>query len=437
MIKRSYSDQIISFYPEVGMKACRNITFQITEDCCLNCSYCYQINKSKKKMSKETAKKAVDLLFKMYEDNNPDAYINKDTHGIILDFIGGEPLMNIEIMDYIVSYFIQQCIEKNHEWLTTFRVGFASNGILYFEEEVQNFFKKYSNFISMTISIDGPKEIHDACRIDYDGKGSFERSFAALEHYLKNYGKYMSIEDNTKITIAPENLPYLNKIIDFFLKYNVSIIYANPIYENKWTIEQAKEYYKQLKILANKMLEHPEIQCSRFLENNYRPKTTNDNQNWCGGTGAMLAFDPDGIAYPCIRYMGSSLGQDQKPLIVGNVENGIYNNDETIQIKKELNAITRRSQSTDECFHCPIAAGCAWCSAWNYQENGTPNKRSTNICWMHRAEALANVYYWNLRYRKEKSEKRFPMYLQQQEALKIIGEEEYNELLLLTFNDRY
>ena len=87
-------------------------------------------------MSEETAKKAVDLLFKMYEDNNPDAYINKDTHGIILDFIGGEPLMNVEIMDYIVSYFIQQCVEKNHEWLTAFRVGFASNGILYFEEEV-------------------------------------------------------------------------------------------------------------------------------------------------------------------------------------------------------------------------------------------------------------------------------------------------------------
>ena len=112
----------------------------------------------------------------------------------------------------------------------------------------------------------------------------------------------------------------------------------------------------------------------------------------------------------------------------------IYNTEKTLEIKKELSEITRRSQSTDECFYCPIAAGCAWCSAWNYQETGSVNKRSTNICWMHRAEALANVYYWNKKYIKEGREKRLPLFLEQHNALKIVSEDEYNFLLQLSIN---
>ena len=68
------------------------------------------------------------------------------------------------------------------------------------------------------------------------------------------------------------------------------------------------------------------------------------------------------------------------------------------------------------------------CSAWNYQETGTPNKRSTNICAMHKARALANVYYWNKWYRQNNIPKRFKMWLPKEEALKIIDEEEYNML---------
>ena len=67
-----------------------------------------------------------------------------------------------------------------------------------------------------------------------------------------------------------------------------------------------------------------------------------------------------------------------------------------------ISNITRKSQSTEECFNCPIAAGCSWCSAYNYEQFGTPNKRATNICCMHKAASLANVYYWNKIYSKNK-----------------------------------
>jgi radical SAM peptide maturase (CXXX-repeat target family) len=427
-IYRSYSEIISGFYHDIA--ACRNITFQITDDCCLNCSYCYQINKGHKKMTKETAKQAVDLLFKMYDDDVENAFINKNTHGIILDFIGGEPFMNVPIMDFIIEYFIDKCIETDHEWLINFRASLATNGMLYFEPEVQDFIKKYNDFLSLTVSIDGPKEIHDSCRVDYDGKGSFDRAYAAMKHYQTHYNPYMN--DNTKVTIAPENLINFNTIVDFFSEGGIEIILANPVYEAKWNQEHARIYYRELIRLADKMLADDNIKCSRFYERNYHPHLISDNQNWCGGDGHMLAFNPDGIAYPCLRYMESSLGDSRPPLIIGNVKDGIYNTEETLTIKQELTSITRRSQSTDECFHCPIAAGCAWCSAWNYQENGSVHKRSTNICWMHRAESIANVYYWNMKYRQENIQKRFPFYLEQKYALEIISEDEYDTLLRLS-----
>ena len=138
----------------------------------------------------------------------------------------------------------------------------------------------------------------------------------------------------------------------------------------------------------------------------------------------MLAFDPDGVAYPCLRYMPSSLGNDVPPIVIGSVE-GIYVTDEQKHIKEYMDGITRRSQSTDECWNCPIAAGCSWCSAWNYQETGSVNKRSTNICVMHKARSLANVYYWNKWYRLNNIDKRFKMWLPKEEALRIIDEKEY------------
>ena len=142
----------------------------------------------------------------------------------------------------------------------------------------------------------------------------------------------------------------------------------------------------------------------------------------------MLAMDPDGNIYPCLRYMESSLGSNQPPIIIGNVDRGLLMLPEEEKCLNCMACITRRSQSTDECFNCPVAAGCAWCSAFNYETFGTVNKRATFICDMHKAASLANVYHWNTYYRKNNLPYRFKMYLSKEEAMKYISEEEY-ELL--------
>ena len=138
-------------------------------------------------MDKETAKKIIDLLFQMYEDNIENAFINKHTHGIIIDFIGGEPFMNIELMDYATTYFLDRCIIEDHEWLYNSRFNITSNGMKYFDSKVQEYLKKFHQFISLTITIDGPKDLHDACRKDYQGNGSFEQAQKALDHWNTNY----------------------------------------------------------------------------------------------------------------------------------------------------------------------------------------------------------------------------------------------------------
>ena len=94
-----------------------------------------------------------------------------------------------------------------------------------------------------------------------------------------------------------------------------------------------------------------------------------------------------------------------------------------------LKCIDRRTQSTDECFYCPIAKGCSWCSAFNYQTFGTANKRATYICVMHKARALANAYYWNMYYMKKGLSYRFKVFVPRDWAEPIIGSEEYNYLL--------
>lgn len=81
-----------------------------------------------------------------------------------------------------------------------------------------------------------------------------------------------------------------------------------------------------------------------------------------------------------------------------------------------------------ECFACPIASGCSWCSAYNYQCTGTPDKRVTYICPMHKARVLANAYYWNNLYRKRGDTARYRLDIPDAWALEIIP---YAELSML------
>ena len=399
---------------------CPTVTFQVTDACNLKCSYCYQINKGNHTISLDTAKKFIDLLLENNEQTQQ--YINTfSSKGVILEFIGGEPLLEINLIDQIIKYFRKRTLELNHPWQQNWRIGISSNGTLYFQKDFQNFIKKYFNFLSFSISIDGNKELHDSCRVFPDGSGSYDIAIKAARHF-KNYWHGTL---GSKITLSPQNIKYTSNAIINFIKEGYTDIYANCIFEKGWNNMHAQIYYNELIILANYIFANNlenKIQISLFNDFFFHPKDINDLDNWCGGNGRMIAINYTGNIYPCLRFMESSLGTNISPIICGNISDGLMPNEDCQKCIKQLKSVNRINQSTQECIDCPIAEGCAWCQAYNYQDSGTFFHRATYICCMHKARALANVYYWNLYYRKNNINKRFKLYLSNVEALKIIDD---------------
>lgn len=433
----SFTDFIAKCYPDASEGSAtmgpdriltRTVTFQVTDKCNLACTYCYQINKSVRRMKFEDAKLFIDKLLSG-EDGFSEYVSVKNSPGIVIEFIGGEPFLEVDLIDQIVDYFRLRTIELNHPWADKFCISICSNGVLYTDPKVQKFLQKNKDCISFSVTLDGNKELHDACRVFPDGRGSYDLAEYATQDWM-NRGYYMG----SKITISPDNLPYIYDALMHIVGLGYTEVHANCVYEAEWTDEQAGQLYHLMKKFADFMLsdnKYKLLDCSLYQSTLGHPKEETDLQNWCGGTGSMLSMDPDGWLFPCIRYMESSLGASRAPMRIGNVHTGLA----TCQKDKDcvacLNAIDRRTQSTDECFYCPIAEGCSWCSAWNYQKYGTADHRDTNICKTHRGRVLANVYYWNQYYKKYKIPKVFDLWVPKQWAVPIIGEEEYNYLVNL------
>lgn len=422
-----FSDQLVKLFGLSDDETMtKTVTIQVTDNCNLACTYCYQINKQTHSIPIEYGKKFIDALLA----GEYDKYGQYDkAQGIVLEFIGGEPFMEIDTVSALTDYFIQRLAELNHRWLHRYRISICSNGVLYFTPKVQEYIAKHHKHLSFSISIDGNKKLHDACRVFHDGTGSYDIAIAGVEHYMAHYDNTMG----SKMTIAPGNVEYISEAVLGLIEKGYRNINLNCVYEEGWTAEHATILYNQLKLLADYMLESGHCEdtaLSIFEPTFFHPKDPEDNQNWCGGNGAMLSIDYKGDLYPCIRYMESSLGSNVKPLIIGNVNTGILVTEEQCNIEQCLKCITRRSQSTDECFNCPIAEGCSWCTAYNYQCFGTPDARATYICIMHKARCLANAYYWNKYYIATGSNQRFKLHIPDEWALEIIDE---NELKLLKF----
>ncbi|MEG1519691.1 MAG: radical SAM peptide maturase, CXXX-repeat target family [Clostridia bacterium] len=409
----SYQDKVARLFGRMPISA----SVQVTEDCNLNCSYCYQKNKSEKTMTFEIAKRFIDNLLDF--KNGFEKYFNKkDCGGFILDFIGGEPFLAIELIDQISEYVIYKMIENNNPLLPFTRFSISTNGTLYFDKKVQAYLKKYKDFLALSVSVDGDKALHDSCRKFPNGDGSYDMAIAAAKDYRAKGNSLGS-----KMTLCPQNVDKVANAVISLIENGYDEIHLNCVYEKGWELKDATTLYFELKKLADYLLDNSkDVEISMFNTDFYKPKLESDNENWCGGNGRMIAVDPNGDIFPCLRYMKTSLGNLRKPLRIGDVYNGILQTEKENKIDKCLKCITRRSQSTDECFNCPIASGCSWCTAYNYQESGDPNRRLTYICDTHKAISLANAYYFNKRGTP------FKIYLQPDEAVRIVGEAEYEML---------
>jgi uncharacterized protein len=428
----NFTDQMQRLYPDVKGLGAKTVTIVVTESCTLNCSYCYQKHKTSKVLSHDIIEQVVDAIFASDEDGGylarVDGSDDRASGAIIIDFIGGEPLLAVSEMTAFMDHFLFKAIEKKHRWAEFYMISITTNGTEYLKEPQQRFIERFKNKLSLTITIDGNKELHDSCRVFPDGSGSYDIVEMAIKKHVKDFSNV-----STKLTLAPENLEYLVDACKSLESLGINNIAANPVFEKGWDITHAKVYYEKLKALADYMLSdsrYVRIHNSLFEESIGKPYSKSENQNWCGGTGGMLAFDTEGNAYPCLRYMPFSINNKSLPSMqIGNLKDGIGTLPAYSKIVSEITVITRESQSTDECNSCKVGTGCAWCSAYNFDEFGTVNKRATYICKMHRARVLANAYYWNSVYKlTNNNDLSFKMTMPKEWALEIISAKEFKML---------
>ncbi len=368
----------------------KNITFIVTKDCQLACKYCYLVGKNEKERMKwDTAKKAVDYILK-----NESLFTEES---IIWDFIGGEPFLEIDLIDRISDYIKTEMFRLNHHWFNSYRFSFSTNGINYDNEKVQNYIRKNLEHLSIGITIDGTKKKHDLNRI-WKGegleRGSYDDVVRNIPLWLKQFP-----EGATKVTISSADIPYIRESVLHLYSLGIKEVNINVVFEDVWNENDDILFERELIMLADEIIEgnyYKDFACSFFSESIGKPlDPETDNQNWCGA-GRMLSVDAAGNFYPCTRFAAYSL-RSKRPIIIGNVDDGIDAN----KLRPFL-TLDRTTQSPQKCIDCEVASGCAWCQGENYDaaDTDTVFQRSTAICKMHKARVRANNYYWNKLYRK-------------------------------------
>ncbi|WP_307768670.1 radical SAM peptide maturase, CXXX-repeat target family [uncultured Bacteroides sp.] len=368
----------------------KEITFIVTKDCQLSCKYCYLVGKnSDERMSYEIAKKTVDYIL---ANEYHECFA---TESVIWDFIGGEPFLEIDLLDKICDYIKSEMFRLNHHWFNSYRFNITTNGINYSNSKIQKFIEKNRQHLNITITIDGTKFKHDLNRIYKDsGKGSYDDVVKNIPLYLRQYP-----DAATKVTISSLDIPYIKESVLHLFDLGLHEVNINCVFENVWRDGDDKLFEEQLILLADAMIDddlYVNNVCSFFNEDLGRPLPLSvSNKNWCGA-GMMLSIDSAGNFYPCTRFAKYSL-RNKQAWIVGNIYNGIDKN----KLRPFL-ALDRKTQSSQECIDCEVAWGCAWCQGENYDAADTPTiyQRATAICKMHKARVRANNYYWSKLHRK-------------------------------------
>lgn len=361
----------------------QSLTFIVTEDCNLRCKYCYITHKaSNKKMNFSVAKKFIDYVL--------NSEMVKQ-YAVTLDFIGGEPLLEIDLIDEICDYFKLKTYERGISWYWNYRISICTNGVNYKDKRIQRFISKNKNKVSMAITIDGTKEKHDLQRVFPDGSGSYDIVKKNVDIWKNQF--YAS----TKVTFASDDLKYLKDSILELWDQGILEIAANVVFEDVWKENDDKVYEKQLCDLADYILENQlfdKYQCSLFDDSIGAPYTEDMLKLTSCGAGKMLAVGVDGKLYPCMRYCGYSL-DNKDEYVIGHVDTGI-----DYDKVRPFEAVTFRMQSDAECINCKVASGCSFCQGFNYDNADTDTnfQRAKYICKMHKARVRANNYYFEKLY---------------------------------------
>ena len=223
----------------------KNITFIVTKDCQLACKYCYLVGKNvQERMSWDTAKSFIDMVLENQTDFPEES--------VVWDFIGGEPFLEIDLIDKICDYLKVRMYELDHHWFNSYRFSFSTNGINYHSQAVQNFIKKNRDHLSIGITIDGTKKKHDLNRVyKITENGSYEDVVRNIPLWLEQFP-----EAGTKVTISSPDIPYIKESVLHLFNLGIHQVNINVVFEDVWQEGDDLLFENQLLSLADEMIDN-------------------------------------------------------------------------------------------------------------------------------------------------------------------------------------
>ena len=272
------------------------LCLHIAHTCNLNCSYCFasqgKYHGERATMSFEVGKRALDFLIE-----------NSGTrHNLEVDFFGGEPLMNFDVVKKLVAYARE--VEKKHN--KNFRFTLTTNGVLIDDDVIDFANRECANVV---LSLDGRKEIHDRFRVDYAGNGSFDKivpKFQKLVNSREGKNYYMR---GTFTHANPDFLEDIKVMLDLgFRELSMEPVVCAPGDPAELTpddMEIVKEQYEKLAALM--LSEHKAGKPFTFYH--YMIDLTGGpciykRISGCGSGTEYMAVTPWGDLYPCHQFVG-------------------------------------------------------------------------------------------------------------------------------------
>ncbi len=323
----------------------------IAHDCNLRCEYCFastgDFGEGRKLMTFETGKKAVDFLLEH----------SANRRNLEMDFFGGEPLMNYDVVKQIVEYARSQ--EAPHQ--KKFRFTITTNGMLLDDEKIEFLNREMSNIV---LSIDGRKEVNDRMRKRVDGSGCYDR-------ILPQFQKLVSLRGDKEYyvrgTYTKYNLDFADDVLSLvdagFDQVSVEPVIADPEKPYALTEADLPQIFLEYERLVQKILDY-EAQGKKFnffhfmLDLDQGPCAIKRLRG-CGCGNEYVAITPDGDIYPCHQFVGEA---DYK---MGNVDEGTF--DQNLKAKFSKAHIYQKS----DCRQCWARFYCSGgCNANNYQYAG-------------------------------------------------------------------
>lgn len=332
----------------------KSLYITITERCNLNCIYCYEKNKSPKKIDYRTARKIIKKEF----------LIDDGFEEMEIDFHGGEPFLEFDLIKKLCEYV------WTRKWSKKYICYATTNGTLV-HGDIKKWLRKNKDRFWCGLSLDGNKLMHDLNR-----SNSF--SSIDLEFFLKNWP-----EQEVKMTISPLTLPYLAEGVKFIEKYGFKLS-NNAAYGTDWSRDDNTGILeKELMKLAEYYLENLYSKPCMILDFPIeRISFKEPIAKWCGTGTAMKAYSVDGDLYPCHFFDPVTIGKEKAELSKLLIMNNVI------------------TEIDPMCEKCVLVPACPTCYGSNFAETGNIHLRDKNLCKLNKISARATAYLWVQKFKK-------------------------------------